>query len=210
MSSLSRLRSVALFVCLGSIAACGGGGGGTPTTPAPPTTPSVTGTLSGNISSAAGGGIGGATVRITDGPNAGRSAETDGGGRYEFTGLTPSGFTIDVVAPAHVGASRGITVSPSSPNVTSNFTLLPTQLWTRSGGGNAVFEMPRYITRVRIFGRWSGGGTSNFIVRVGGSLEVNAILRDRNPYEGTHLVAGGTVEIVSSENIVEWRFTEER
>ena len=193
------------------LSACGGGGG-SPTSPAPSPTPApvVTGTLSGVITSAAGGGVGGAVVRIVDGPNAGRTATADGNGRYELTGLTLSGFTIEVTAPDHVGSSRGVTVSPATPTATANFTLLPSQLWTRSGSGNSVFDMPRHVTRVRIYGRWSGSGTSNFIVRVGGFTEVNAILRNRNPYEGVHIVTGGTVEIVSSENIVEWHFTEER
>lgn len=82
--------------------------------------------------------------------------------------------------------------------------------FTRSGSGNFVFDMPTDVTRVRIFGRWSGNGTSNFIVHIGGRGVVNAILRNGNPYEGVHLVTGGVVEIVSSENIVEWRFTEEQ
>jgi hypothetical protein len=35
-------------------------------------------------------------------------------------------------------------------------------------------------------------------------------VRDISPYEGVLLVYGGTVQIVSSENITEWRFAEER
>ena len=37
---------------------------------------------------------------------------------------------------------------------------------------------------------------------------MNAILREANPYEGVHTTTGGPIEITSSENIIEWRFTE--
>jgi hypothetical protein len=35
-------------------------------------------------------------------------------------------------------------------------------------------------------------------------------LRDVDQYEGVHLVNNSSVQIVSSDNITEWRFTEER
>ena len=39
---------------------------------------------------------------------------------------------------------------------------------------------------------------------------VDAVLRDGNPYEGTHLTTGGETQIVNSENITQWSFTEVR
>jgi hypothetical protein len=89
--------------------------------------------------------------------------------------------------------------------------VIPDQPFVQSGFGNSVFTMPTYVSRVRIRGVWNGTGNSNFIVRVGGSLEVNEILRDmpNRTYEGTHLVSGGTVEITNSSGIT-WTFTELR
>jgi hypothetical protein len=83
------------------------------------------------------------------------------------------------------------------------------EIWTRAGQGNTVFDMPVWVRRVRIQGTWNRTGNSNFIVRVGGSLVLNEILRDSITYDGIHLVSGGVVEIVSSNNIA-WAFTEVR
>ncbi len=85
----------------------------------------------------------------------------------------------------------------------------PCQLWTRSGQGNTVFDMPTYIRRVHIRGVWNGRDTSNFIVRIAGRVVVNEILRSSITYEGVHLTTGGVVEIVSSNSIA-WTFTEVR
>jgi hypothetical protein len=208
--------ALALVLAL-ALSACSDGGG-SPTSPAPsnpaPTPPPAfnSGTLSGTVTSAAGGGIGGAIIRIVDGPRAGTTAGTDNDGRYQFTGLPQMGFSVEVTHPNYVSASRGFTVSPQTPSVTGNFSLLPAQLWSRRGAANDVFEIPGYVTRVRVYGFWDGRGTSNFIVRLNGSSIVNAILRERNPYEGVHLVGSGskTIQIISSENITDWRFTEER
>ena len=87
----------------------------------------------------------------------------------------------------------------------------PAALWSHSGSGNSVFDIPSHIARVHIRGTWSGSGTSNFIVSIGGRGVVNAILRGlpNRTYEGTHLISGGgVVEIRSSENISSWTFTE--
>ena len=77
-----------------------------------------------------------------------------------------------------------------------------------------MFDIPSHITRVHIRGTWSGTGTSNFIVRIGGRVVVNAILRElpSRTYEGTHLISagGGVAEISSSANISSWTFTEVR
>lgn len=90
-------------------------------------------------------------------------------------------------------------------------TLNGVPLFSRSGSGNTVFDMPTHVSRVRIRGVWNGTGTSNFIVRVGGSLEVNEILREmpNRTYEGTHVVVGGVTEITNSST-VNWTFTEVR
>jgi hypothetical protein len=93
---------------------------------------------------------------------------------------------------------------------------VPRAAFTKTGSGNTVFDMPGDVTRLTVFGRWSGRGTSNFIVRINGRVMVNEVLRDHNPYEAIHLVpgaptsAGAVVEISNSSEIVEWRFSEVR
>ena len=64
---------------------------------------------------------------------------------------------------------------------------------------------------MQIRGVWNGSGTSNFIVHIGGDFTVNEILREKpnRTYEGTHLVRGGTSEIVNSSNVT-WTLTEVR
>ena len=206
-------RTIPAFLML-TLIACGGGSGSpagpAPTPGGPPPAP-VTGTVSGTVSSAAGGAISGASLRIVDGPNAGRTAGTDGNGQYQFANLQTSGFTIEVTAGSFEGTSRGVTVSPSSPNATANFTLLPSALWSRSGSGDNVFDMPTYVKRVRITGRYTGF-TSNFIVRIGGSLVVNELLGtgwSTLQYDGTLQTNGGVVAITNSSG-VQWSFTEVR
>lgn len=81
-------------------------------------------------------------------------------------------------------------------------------MWTMSGTGNTVFDMPTSVSRVRIQGTWTQQDTSNFIVYVRGRLVVNEVLRTSITYDGTHLVTGGgLVEIVSS-NQIRWTFTQ--
>lgn len=88
-------------------------------------------------------------------------------------------------------------------------------LFSRSGSGATVFDMPTYITRVRVVGRYSGR-CENFIVWVGGRLVVNDILgscsvADSQNYDGTHLLQGttGVVE-VREATAINWTITEIR
>lgn len=202
MRTIWHVLTVSALVTL---VACGGSDSGG-TGPSPTPTPS-TFTLTGTVSDqATGQGITGATVTILDGANAGKSTTTSGGS-FSLTGLQPSGFTIRARAQYYDEASVGVTVTS---NTSTSMTLRPLPLFTRTGGGNSVFDMPTYVRRVRIFGRWNNKGTSNFIVRIGADFVVNAILRNGNPYEGTHVTTGGVTEIRSSENITEWSFTEVR
>lgn len=184
----------------------------TPAAPPPaPPAPPPTFSLSGTVSSAAGGAIAGATVLIVDGPNAGRSMATASDGRYEFQGLTVAGFTVQVTAANYIGASRGITLIS---NISSNFSLLTVVPWTQGGIGNNVFTMPSYFARVRIVGIFTGS-CQNFAVRIAGRLVVNEILGTCSigigpRYDGVHLTnGGGTTEIVIASG-VSWSFTEQR
>jgi len=185
-----------------------------PTNPSPTPTPTPTPTpstvsLSGTVSAQAGGRVAGATVRFLDGANAGRSVTANGNGEYRFDGVTRGDANLGAAAPGYEENRRGIFVD----NNTLSFTLRTIEPWRQTGGGNSVFTMPSYFDRVRIRGTWNGSSTSNFIVRIGGSLVVNEILRDMpgRTYEGVHLTrGGGTVEITNSGNVTVWSFTEER
>jgi hypothetical protein len=99
------------------------------------------------------------------------------------------------------------TGGPNSINVSGRGVYPPRPLFTRSGSGNTVFDMPPGVTRLLIRGRWNGSGTSNFIVSVGGRTAVNEILRQTITYEGIHAVSGTTVEITQSSAIT-WSFEE--
>jgi len=87
------------------------------------------------------------------------------------------------------------------------------ETFRRSGVGNTVFDMPPGVTRLRIIGTYNGY-CENFIVHIGGRHVVNEILgtcsiADGSRYEGTHVVSGTVVEVVSS-NGVGWSFEELR
>jgi hypothetical protein len=84
-------------------------------------------------------------------------------------------------------------------------------LWLRGGTGDTVFDMPTYITRVRIVADYPGS-SSNFIVYIGGRLIVNELVGrswGQPHFEGTYLTAGGVVEIKHSSGVA-WSLTEVR
>jgi hypothetical protein len=86
----------------------------------------------------------------------------------------------------------------------------PADLFTKSGSGDTVFDIPARVTRIHVEGTFAGA-SSNFIVKVAGSNIVNEIIGTfRNPvaFAGDYVLAdGGTVEITSSSG-VSWTFTE--
>ena len=88
----------------------------------------------------------------------------------------------------------------------------PNPIYSRSGSGDNVFDIPSYVTRIRIQGTYQSC-SSNFIVRVAGRLIVNELLGScwtSRSFDGTYaLTAGGTTEITNSSG-VSWTFTEIR
>jgi hypothetical protein len=210
----SRRLVVLLLVSL-AMAGCGGSDTAPSTTPPPTTAPPPSQTLytlTGQVTvGASNQGISGATVTVADGVNAGKSATTDGSGRYTLGGLTFAGFSVSASAQGYDPVSRGVPLSAGVTTTTANFSLLPSVRWSRVGSGNTVFDMPTYISRVRIVGTYNQH-SSNFIVRIGGRLVVNELLGtswQQPRYEGVHLTTGGTVEITNSSG-VQWSFVEER
>jgi len=110
------------------------------------------------------------------------------------------GGSCDVTA-VYQGKMGGQTINAAVP------------LWTKTGTGDMVFDMPTYVSRVRITGSYPGY-SSNFIVKVGGQLLVNVIIgssayADGRSYDGTLITVGGVVQITYSTG-VSWTFTEVR
>lgn len=144
------------------------------------------------------------------------------------SGTIPAGQSQQAVirySPTSISTLSGsLTVNSDSTSGSNSAPLngrgvsAPRADFVRTGSGNTVFDMPGDVTRLRIYGRWSGRDTSNFIVHINGRNVVNEILRDKpgRVYEGVHLVPlapraqNSVVEIVSSGSIEEWRFTEVR
>lgn len=213
------LRLFAVLALIVTAAACSKDSPTQPSTTTPPvTTPAPQPTLyniTGTVSSAGGGAIAGATVRVADGPNAGLTATSDGSGRYTLSGLTFAGFSVEVSAPGYVSTSRGGILQSGVTQSTANFTLLPSQLFTQRGTGDTVFTIPGYVTRLRVDASYTGS-CQNFIVRANGSSFINIIIGTcsvadtRSPFSGTYIVpAGSTISIVSSTGI-NWTMTEVR
>lgn len=204
------LVALATFAC-GSDSPSPNPGGPSPVT----TTSSVTTTsiptivsLAGTVSPSVGGArIAGAIVSVGDGPNAGKTTTTDGGGNYRFEGLTPGNANLSARAPGYEDQGRGVFIDGANR---LDFALRP-RLWTRAGSGDTVFDMPTYINRVHIHGHWNGNNTSNFAVQIAGRLVVNVTLRDmpNHDFDGTYVTSGGVVQITISSQIA-WSFAEVR
>lgn len=149
-------------------------------------------------------------MTFLDGPNAGKSTTTDGNGAYRFEGLTSGNANLAARANGFEEARRGDNVIGA---LTMNFTLRTAQPFTRTGTGATVFDLPSYISRVRITGTYNGF-CENFVLKFAGRLIVNEILGSCSvgsgrTYDGTHLVTAGTVEVTNSTGIA-WSVTEVR
>lgn len=101
-------------------------------------------------------------------------------------------------------------VAGPSGSGTTGGSSTPAGLFTKSGTGNTIFEIPASVTRVRIQGSFTGN-SSNFMVQIDGKSVVNVIIgASQNPTtsDGTYLLTGGgKVEITGSSG-VSWTFTE--
>lgn len=97
--------------------------------------------------------VGGATLSIIDGPDAGKAATTDALGNYTFSGLQQSGFTVSASAAGYVSQSRGVTLTS---NQTLNFTLTkPAPAVTLAGRvTDALTSIPISGAHVSINGRY--------------------------------------------------------
>lgn len=98
-------------------------------------------------------------------------------------------------------ACDGSTTAPSGP------------LFTRSGVGPSVFDLPSHIDRVQIQASYTGT-CENFVVWVGSGLIVNTILgtcsiASGTRFFGTHATEGSQVRVEHAIGIT-WSITEVR
>jgi hypothetical protein len=198
---MASRRVLILVLVLGAFVACGGNS--LPASPTP-TTHMLSGTVT---DSATGAGIAGATVTVQDGPNANRFASTDGSGRYTLPDLQQGGFTARATARYYNGFSKSVTLAG---NLVANYSLAPRPLWTASGVGNSVFDMPTDVQRVHITGHHDGR-PAEFIVQIAGEHIVSAMLGAGwlTDFSRTYVTQGGSVDIFNSP-YVQWTFTEVR
>lgn len=82
--------------------------------------------------------------------------------------------------------------------------------FSKSGTGNAVFDIPASVKKIHIQGASTGTDT-DFVVRIDGMLVVSAAIgptKTPSSYDGEQvLFAGGTVQITQSSGVT-WKFTE--
>src|SRR5438876_8287915 len=91
------------------VAACGYDNSTSPTPTPTPTPTSQRYTLSGTITDKdTAAPLSAATIAVTDGPNQGRSATTDSGGRYTFADLQSSRFTIRVTRDGYAATTDSV------------------------------------------------------------------------------------------------------
>jgi hypothetical protein len=100
------MRRLLLVVALLSTVSCGGRAP-TAATPAQPTTFTLSGTVS-ETAPTASIVIGGVTLTITDGPNAGRSTVSAGNGSFRLEGLHPGDFTLRLQATDYLERQQSI------------------------------------------------------------------------------------------------------
>ena len=129
---MPRLQRGCVVLLLTAATACGGSTSTSSPTPTPApaaATFSLSGTVVDGSTSA---GIAGATVTIADGPNAARATTTDSAGNYTFTGLQPSGFTVNVSASLYVASSKSVTLT-SNQTLALSLTRVPPSTFTVNG-----------------------------------------------------------------------------
>jgi Carboxypeptidase regulatory-like domain len=179
-----------------------------------PTAPSTV-SLIGTVTAQDGARVSGATVRIGDGLNAGKSTATNNDGEYRFDDLAVSNGTVSVVAEGYESAITRSYIDGMKP---LDFTLRTRVPWSVAGTGNARFDIPSYVTGVHVIGVYTGV-TSTFIVHVGNCVIVEDQLGTgarRTISDGTYPVtpaltpSSGVVEIIVDSPEVSWSLTEDR
>jgi len=128
-----------------------------PPAPPPPRTFTLTGVVSDEATNR---GIGGGTVSVLDGPNAGKSSNTDGNGYYSIPTLGAGSFTVQARANGYDASNSAVTLTadtrldlklrrtdpgpPPPPGPTCTYTMSPSGATTISEyGGSASIAITR-------------------------------------------------------------------
>lgn len=224
------MRPLALTLALLALGSCGGS---SPTTPTPPATTET------RIIRVLGGPLNFGNVDLGQSRDWNLQIVNDGNAPLTVTGMTvPSGssfsssFTSGTVAanggvqavivrftPQDSRSYNGtLTVVANHTSGTNTATISATgvgPIFTRTGTGNQVFDMPSSVSRVHVTARITNNSNcQNFIMRRNSLSFVNVILgtcsvADSQTYDGTHQVSGGVIDTVSSEGVT-WTVTELR
>jgi hypothetical protein len=191
----------------------------TQTSPSTDTTPlpiSLSGVVT--ASGAAGAPVKGATIQILDGVNKGLVTTTDAKGAYKFENVSAGNANVQASRDGFPDAVAGVYINTGS---TLDFQMDPPP-WSARGTGSDVFEIPTWVSRVRVDGEYTGSTTASTGAAAGtGTCETVAIrLEGRSianltlgtcaggitRYQGVHLMSGGgMVEIFSLSTKVSWR-----
>lgn len=199
------LGVVSIFVALFGVSGCA-------STTAPSAAPV---SLGGTVTSQDGARLSGATVRIDGGGNAGKSTMTNNNGEYRFDEVAVGDGSVSAVADGYDSTTASRYIDGAMP---LNFTLRTSAPWTHAGTGSAVFDMPKYITAVRVIGAYTGV-TSRFSVHVGSCVIIEDQLGTgtrRTISDGNYPVtpaltpSPGVVEVIVDSPDVSWSFTEDR
>jgi uncharacterized protein YjdB len=144
-----------------------------------------------------------ATVTMSDGSTKAGTGTWSSGNTYVATVDQSSGVVNGI------GAGVVDVIFTNTGGKQGRKTLTVRNVWSMSGVGDDVFDMPTYVSRVKITGTYTGY-SSNFIVHIGGDHIVNELLGTdwgQTYFSGTYITTGGVVEILYSSG-VSWSFTE--
>ena len=194
-------RCVAVSLLCISAAACGGDKS--------PTAPSSF-TLNGTVTDRSNGqALSGVTVVVIDGADLNKSATTDGSGHYALGGLIGP---VDTVLPEkqyYLGNARSVALTT---NVTQDFVLDFAQPFTRSGVGDAVFDILPPERHIRIKAKYTKNSNPFVVSILNDRVLVNELLgtsHNKTTFEGTFELSEATVVIEKSSGVA-WSFTEVR
>ncbi len=229
----THMKYFIVILCL-TLAACGSPK--SPTTPSPTPTPTATRIIS--VEGAMD--FGGVTLNqsktnILTIRNSGTAPLTISGitGSGGITAVTALSWTSGTIAagglqdvnvrftPSAIqGYSGTITVNGDQTAGTNTIafagsgTLTGIPVFSKSGTGDQVFDLPSYVTRLRI---QASPATScqNFVVKVKGSLLVNIILgtcsvADAKSIDNTYAISGGGTVTTEISTGINWTMTEVR
>lgn len=144
--------------------------------------------------------VGGVNVSITGSNNVAGRTTTDGNGFYQINDIAGGLLTFVFDAANYNGQTLRETHTTDGRR---DVRLAP--FFRRAGTGANVFDLPSYVTRLRVTGSYSGF-CENFVVWVSRRLIVNEILgscsvASGRTYDGTHAVTPGLVEVQQSTGL---------